>query len=98
MAVTLQWCDISKLLLIVMGFVFFMSLCRKWSNDYAEEFKLFPSNGDSDKSFVCSKNCCATEWRDSNIVNDGVDPNSYTATNLNCSDGSRDTGCICMPK
>jgi len=106
----LRWCDITKFIMIVIGIMFLLGLCRKWSNDYEEEFfpynniyksqagqiKLFP---DSDKSFFCSKNCCATEWRsDMNIVNDGVDPEKYQASNLNCNDGVQDTGCICLPK
>jgi hypothetical protein len=83
-------------MLITFGLLFFMGLCKKWSNDYNEEFKLFP---DDDREFVCSKNCCATEWKgDNNTVIDGVDYKKYQATNLNCSDGVRDVGCICLPK
>jgi hypothetical protein len=89
------WCDIAKIILIVFAILTFIGLCKKWSYDYDEEFRLLP---DSDKEFLCSKNCCATEWRDTNIVNDGVDPKKYQATNINCSDGSHDTGCICVPK
>jgi hypothetical protein len=90
-----QWCDISKIILIVFAFIFFMTLCAKWNKDYEEEFKIFPY---SDKEFICSKNCCGSYWKDGLIVNDGVDPEKYQASNLNCSDGAKDVGCICVPK
>lgn len=90
----IQLCDIAKIILIVFAVIFLFNMCRKWCG-WSEEFKLFP---ESDKEFICSKNCCSTEWRDTNIVNDGVDPNKYQASNINCSDGAKDVGCICFPK
>lgn len=90
-----EWCDVTKIVFIVLALMFFMSMCRKWNRDFEEEFKLFPY---SDTEYICSKNCCATEWKKDNVVNDGVDGTKYQASNLNCNDGSRDTGCICFPK
>ena len=89
----LQGCDVTMLILILLGLFIFFNLYLKWSYDYDEEFKLF-----GDKEFVCSKNCCFTGWKNDVEVNDGVDGSKYTASNLTCNDGNRNTGCVCFPK
>lgn len=64
-----------------------------------EKFKL---GGEDSKELICSKKCCSTTWRSpveikDNRINDKDIGTKYTSSNINCNDGIRDTGCICVP-
>lgn len=53
---------------------------------------------------TCSKNCCATQWpvpidlaeRSGVKKSDVGFGKKYTASNLTCNNGVRDTGCVCL--
>lgn len=91
-----EGCDMKMILIGFLAILLFYVIYTQYNGSYNdEEFKLTPFGT---TELICSKNCCATEWDTGLVVNDGVDKNKYNATNINCNDGVRSTGCICMPK
>lgn len=66
---------------------------------HVEGFKLFFG---SDKELICSKKCCTTEWPASVRIQDDRVPDADLGTkllpsNINCNDGIKNTGCVCVP-
>jgi hypothetical protein len=52
---------------------------------------------------VCSKKCCFTGWNSSvqiedENVSDADLMNKFSTSNLNCSNGIDNVGCVCIPK
>ncbi len=65
----------------------------------SEPFKLFK---ESDKDFICSKKCCATQWPtaveiEDNQINSNDIGKKFLTSNIQCNDGVTSTGCICVP-
>jgi hypothetical protein len=99
-------CKVNRLflnfVLILGGFIFFSLLIKfiKANMDILREpFKMF---SDSNKEFICSKKCCATQWPtsveiDDNRVNNSDIGKKLLTSNIQCNDGLYNTGCVCVP-
>ncbi len=47
---------------------------------------------------LCSLSCCSKEYKDHNLVEEGVNPDDYVKTNLFCGSSISGTGCMCVSK
>jgi hypothetical protein len=77
------------------------------NNNYSEDFynNYFYLKNDTpmsnDEEIVCSKDCCSTQWPISDkiqVKDPKINMDEYLPTNLNCSNGINDTGCVCKKK
>lgn len=99
-------CNANRILtyfIFIFGCLVFFSVIMKFirmnMKMINEPFKLFSG---SDKDFICSKKCCATQWPTPVDINDDRINNNdirikYTTSNIQCNDGLNNTGCICVP-